>query len=47
VNEIADALTYIDRRVLLNGAPRDVLASGAATHLFPTLTLPAQEAARA
>jgi zinc transport system ATP-binding protein len=47
VNEIADALTYINRKVLLDGAPRDVLAGGAAAHLFPTLTLPAQEAAHA
>lgn len=42
VNEIADALTYIDRRVLLDGAPRDVLAGGAAAHLFPTLALVAR-----
>ena len=27
VNEIADALTYIDRKVLLDGAPREVLAT--------------------
>jgi zinc transport system ATP-binding protein len=47
VNEIADALTYINRRVLLDGTPREVLASGAATRLFPTLTLPAHEASRA
>jgi zinc transport system ATP-binding protein len=47
VNEIADGLTYINRRVLLDGAPRDVLASGAAAQLFPTLTLPAQQAAQA
>ena len=47
VHEFADALTYIDRTVLLDGAPRDVLASGAATQLFPTLTLPARQAARA
>jgi zinc transport system ATP-binding protein len=45
VNEIADSLTYINRSVLLDGAPRDVLAGGAAAHLFPTLTLPAREAA--
>jgi len=44
VNDIADAMTYIDRRVLLDGAPRDVLAGGAAAHLFPTLALPAQRA---
>ena len=39
VNEIADTLTYVDREVLLKGAPREVLASGAAAHLFPTLEL--------
>ncbi len=44
VDEIADAMTYINRRVLLDGAPREVLAGGMATHLFPTLTLPAREA---
>lgn len=37
VNEVADAMTYIDRRVLLNGAPGDVLDSGTALELFPTL----------
>jgi len=47
VNEIADALTYINRKVLLDGAPRDVLASGAAAHLFPTLTLPVPQGAQA
>jgi zinc transport system ATP-binding protein len=44
VNEIADALTYIDRKVLLDGAPREVLATGAAEHLFPTLALQVREA---
>lgn len=47
VNELADALTYIDRKVLLDGAPSEVLAGGAAAHLFPTLTLPQREASRA
>lgn len=47
VNELADALTYVNRRVLLDGAPGDVLANGAAAHLFPTLSLPQREAARA
>jgi zinc transport system ATP-binding protein len=47
VNEIADALTYINRKVLLDGDPRDVLASGAAAHLFPTLTLPPQQVVQA
>jgi zinc transport system ATP-binding protein len=37
VGEVADALTYIDRKVLLNGAPREALATGVAAHLFPTL----------
>ena len=46
VTELADALTYINRRVLLNGAPRTVLANGAAAHLFPTLIL-SPEGARA
>jgi len=45
VTEIADALTYIDRKVLLDGAPRDVLATGTAAHLFPTLNLSVREAA--
>ncbi len=47
VDEMADALTYINRKVLLDGAPREVLASGAASHLFPTLNLPAREVAGA
>jgi zinc transport system ATP-binding protein len=47
VNEIADTLTYIDRQVLLHGAPREVLASGTAAQLFPTLGLPQHEVARA
>lgn len=46
VNEIADALTYVNRKVLLDGAPHAVLTSGAAAHLFPTLALPAGEVAR-
>jgi len=37
VGEVADAMTYIDRRVLLDGAPAEVLKSGAAMKLFPTL----------
>jgi zinc transport system ATP-binding protein len=44
VGEVADALTYIDRKVLLDGAPREALATGVAAHLFPTLTLPMREA---
>ncbi|MEO8465051.1 MAG: metal ABC transporter ATP-binding protein [Gammaproteobacteria bacterium] len=46
VTELADAMTYINRKVLLDGAPRAVLANGAAAHLFPTLSL-AAEGARA
>jgi zinc transport system ATP-binding protein len=37
VGAMADALTYINRRVLLDGPPAEVLASGAAAELFPTL----------
>jgi len=37
VNEVADALTYIDRKVLLDGVPRDVLTTGTALSLFPSL----------
>jgi len=44
VTELADALTYINRKVLLDGAPRTVLADGAAAHLFPTLLLSAEGA---
>jgi zinc transport system ATP-binding protein len=39
VNEIADALTYIDRKVLLDGAPAKVLVTGAAARLFPSLAI--------
>jgi zinc transport system ATP-binding protein len=37
VNDVADALTYINREVLLDGAPSEVLRGGAALQLFPTL----------
>ena len=37
VNEVADALTYIDRKVLLDGVPREVLTTGTALSLFPSL----------
>jgi zinc transport system ATP-binding protein len=40
VNDVADALTYIDRVVLLNGPPREVLGTEVAARLFPTLALP-------
>ncbi len=45
VGEMADAMTYIDRRVLLDGPPREVLTQGTAAHLFPTLSLPTRETA--
>jgi zinc transport system ATP-binding protein len=45
VREMADALTYVDRRIRLDGPPGEVLASAAATRLFPTLTGPVREAA--
>jgi zinc transport system ATP-binding protein len=44
VGEVADALTYIDRKVLLDGAPREALSSGIAAHLFPTLAPPLRKA---
>jgi len=49
VREVADSLTYIDRRVLLDGAPAEALASGAALELFPTLVAkrPAEQRASA
>jgi zinc transport system ATP-binding protein len=45
VSKIADAVTYVDRKVLLDGAPRDVLASGTAARLFPSLALAGEAAA--
>jgi zinc transport system ATP-binding protein len=42
VHELADELTYINRRVLLDGSPREVLRTGAALELFPTLALAAE-----
>ena len=41
VNELADALTYIDRKVLLDGPPRDVLATGDARAAIPDVCVPA------
>ncbi|MGD8809811.1 MAG: metal ABC transporter ATP-binding protein [Gammaproteobacteria bacterium] len=35
VHEVADALTYIDRRVLLDGPPAEALASEHALRLYP------------
>jgi len=46
VGEVADALTYIDRKVLLDGKPREALATGMAAHLFPTLATPVAVGAR-
>ena len=43
----ARPLAYIDRTVLLNGPPREVLATGIASQLFPTLNLAPREAVRA
>ena len=45
VSKIADAVTYVDRKVLLNGAPRDVLSGGAAARLFPSLALASEAVA--
>jgi zinc transport system ATP-binding protein len=39
VSKVADAVTYVDRKVLLDGAPGEVLISGAAARLFPSLAL--------
>lgn len=37
VHELADHLTYIDQTVLLDGAPREALATEAAARLYPSL----------
>lgn len=47
VHEIATAMTYINREVLLHGPPREVLATSAAAALFPTLSLSARTAVSA
>ena len=39
VYAIAQTLTYIDREILLDGDPREVLTTGTAGHLFPSLVL--------
>jgi len=39
VHKIAKTLTYIDREILLDGDPREVLFSGVAARLFPSLNL--------
>lgn len=38
VNQVADKLTYINKTILLDGAPAEVLQSGVANKLFPTLS---------
>jgi len=38
VGEMATTMTYIDRNVRLHGRPRDVLSSGTAMQLFPSLS---------
>ena len=47
VHELAQSLTYIDREILLDGDPRDVLTSGTAEQLFPSLVLRAASDAEA
>lgn len=37
VHAVADALTYIDREVLLDGPPHETLASESAARLYPSL----------
>jgi zinc transport system ATP-binding protein len=37
VHELADHLTYIDRTVLLDGPPREALATESAARLYPSL----------
>lgn len=39
VNQVADRLTYIDGKVVLDGDPREVLTGGMAAQLFPSLSL--------
>lgn len=38
VHEVADRLTYIDQKVMLDGPPRDALATEPAGRLYPSLT---------
>ena len=47
VRKIAHQLTYIDRRVLLDGRPAEALESDAALELFPTLAAGRRAEARA
>lgn len=44
VGEVADAVTCVNRRVLLDGPPREVLAGELAARLFPALAGAAAEA---
>lgn len=45
VRAVADAMTCINRRVVLDGPPREVLASEQAARLFPSLAVLAREGA--
>jgi zinc transport system ATP-binding protein len=45
VGEVADAVTYVDRRVLLDGPPREVIAQGLSAGLFPSLAAGGQKGA--
>lgn len=38
VSQVADQLTYIDRTIKLDGKPKEVLLTGTAHELFPTLS---------
>jgi zinc transport system ATP-binding protein len=38
VNEIADKLTYVNKTIMLDGVPAEVLQTGVANQLFPTLS---------
>ena len=37
VNDVAHQLTYVNKTIMLDGTPREVLQSGTAQKLFPTL----------
>ena len=38
VNKVADKLTYVNKTIVLDGAPLEVLQTGVANKLFPTLS---------
>ena len=38
VNEVADKLTYVNKTIMLDGVPAEVLQTGVANQLFPTLS---------